>query len=176
MLRNSWVAPQLAASQEGLGSMKLVRYNGGMVQNQLYFPTVFLCCVLINCSPVPFGKDINKVYLELTNHLSDRSGPGSIPGLVKWDLWWTKWRWGRFSPSTSVSPANLHSTNCSTVTLTYHLGLVQPVTDAHLFTNCVWFNVSQELTTAFYPKPDESSHSYTLFQGDVHRYYICVYV
>jgi hypothetical protein len=28
-------------------------------------------------------------------------------------LWWTKWRWGRFSPRTSVSPANLHSTNCS---------------------------------------------------------------
>jgi hypothetical protein len=25
--------------------------------------------------------------------------------LVMWDLWWTKWRWGRFSPSTSVSPA-----------------------------------------------------------------------
>jgi hypothetical protein len=24
-----------------------------------------------------------------------------------------------------VSPANLHSTNCSTITLTYHLGLVQ---------------------------------------------------
>jgi hypothetical protein len=22
-----------------------------------------------------------------------------------WDLWWTKWRLGRFSPSTSVSPA-----------------------------------------------------------------------
>jgi hypothetical protein len=46
-------------------------------------------------------------------------------GLVKWDLWWTKWRWGRIYPSTSVSPANLHSTNCSTITLTYHLGLVQ---------------------------------------------------
>jgi hypothetical protein len=29
---------------------------------------------------------------------------------------------GRFSPSASVSPANLHSTNCSTITLTYHLG------------------------------------------------------
>jgi hypothetical protein len=42
----------------------------------------------------------------------------SIPGLVKWDLWWTKLRWDRFSPSTSVSPANLHSTNCSTITLT----------------------------------------------------------
>jgi hypothetical protein len=46
-------------------------------------------------------------------------------GLVKWDLWWIKWRWGRFSPSTSVSPANLQSTNCSAITLTYHLGLVQ---------------------------------------------------
>jgi hypothetical protein len=41
------------------------------------------------------------------------------------DLWWTKWRWGRFSPSTSVFPANLHSTNFSTITLTYHPGLVQ---------------------------------------------------
>jgi hypothetical protein len=28
-----------------------------------------------------------------------------------WDLWWTKWHWGRFSPSTSVSPANSHSPN-----------------------------------------------------------------
>jgi hypothetical protein len=33
--------------------------------------------------------------------------------------------WGRFSPSTSVSPANLHSTNCSTVILIDHLGFVQ---------------------------------------------------
>jgi hypothetical protein len=31
----------------------------------------------------------------------------------------------RFSQSTSVSPANIHSTYCSTITLTYHLGLVQ---------------------------------------------------
>jgi hypothetical protein len=42
-----------------------------------------------------------------------------------WDLWWTKWRWGRFSPSTSVSPANLHFTNFSTITITYQPGLVQ---------------------------------------------------
>jgi hypothetical protein len=41
------------------------------------------------------------------------------------DLWWTKWRWGRISPSASVSPANLHSTNFSTITITYHPGLVQ---------------------------------------------------
>jgi hypothetical protein len=44
-----------------------------------------------------------------------------------WDLWWTNWRWGRFSPSTSVSPANLHSTNFPTITITitYHPELVQ---------------------------------------------------
>jgi hypothetical protein len=28
-------------------------------------------------------------------------------------LWWTKWHWDRFSPSTSVSPVNSHSTDCS---------------------------------------------------------------
>jgi hypothetical protein len=50
---------------------------------------------------------------------------GSRPGRVMWDLEWTKWRWGRFSPSTSVSPANLHSTNFSTITIIYHPGLVQ---------------------------------------------------
>jgi hypothetical protein len=52
---------------------------------------------------------------------------GSNLGLVMWDLWWTKGRWGRFAPSTSVSPANFYSTIFSTVTITitYHLGLVQ---------------------------------------------------
>jgi hypothetical protein len=59
---------------------------------------------------------------SLTSH---RGGPVSNPGLVKWDLWWTKWRWGRFSPSTSISLANLYSTNFSTMTITYHPGLVQ---------------------------------------------------
>jgi hypothetical protein len=56
---------------------------------------------------------------------SHRGGPDSTPGLVMWDLWWTKWRWGRFSPSTSVSLANLFSTNFSIITITYHMGLVQ---------------------------------------------------
>jgi hypothetical protein len=32
---------------------------------------------------------------------------------------------GQVSPSTSVSPAKLHSTNFSTITITYHPGLVQ---------------------------------------------------
>jgi hypothetical protein len=41
------------------------------------------------------------------------SSSGSIPGQDLWDLWWTKWYWGRFSPNTSVSPANSHSTKYS---------------------------------------------------------------
>jgi hypothetical protein len=54
-----------------------------------------------------------------------RGGPDSSPDQVIWDVLWTKWHWGRFSPSISVSPANLHSTNCSTITIIYRLGLVQ---------------------------------------------------
>jgi hypothetical protein len=34
-----------------------------------------------------------------------------------WDVWWTKWHCGRFSPSTSISPVNLHSTRCRTITI-----------------------------------------------------------
>jgi hypothetical protein len=34
-----------------------------------------------------------------------------------WGLWWTKWHWDRFSPSTSVSPA-IHSTNFSIIIFT----------------------------------------------------------
>jgi hypothetical protein len=36
-----------------------------------------------------------------------------------WNLWWTKWHWGTFSPSTSDYPASLHSTNCPTITNIY---------------------------------------------------------
>jgi hypothetical protein len=35
-----------------------------------------------------------------------------------WGLWWTKRKWGRFSPSTSVSPANHHSTNFCIIIIT----------------------------------------------------------
>jgi hypothetical protein len=60
-------------------------------------------------------------YLEpLVSH---RGGPGSSPGQVMWDLWRTKWHWGRLSLSTSVSPVNPHSTDCSTYII-YHPGLV----------------------------------------------------
>jgi hypothetical protein len=48
---------------------------------------------------------------------------GSKPDLGIWDLWWDKVALGRFSPSTSVSPAIVvHSTNYSTIALIYHPG------------------------------------------------------
>jgi hypothetical protein len=53
-------------------------------------------------------------FMSLASH---RGGPGSIPGLVKWGLWWTKWRRGRFSPSTAVSPA-INSTKFFIITIT----------------------------------------------------------
>jgi hypothetical protein len=46
-----------------------------------------------------------------------------------WVSWWTKWHWGRFSQSTSVSHANIHSTDCSTITViwaTYQAESVSP--------------------------------------------------
>jgi hypothetical protein len=39
-----------------------------------------------------------------------------------WDLWWTKRHWGRFSPSTSSLAK--HSTDCFTLIIIYHPGLV----------------------------------------------------
>jgi hypothetical protein len=39
-----------------------------------------------------------------------------------WGLWRTKLHWGRFSPSTSVSPANSHSTDCFTRIIVYRPG------------------------------------------------------
>jgi hypothetical protein len=50
----------------------------------------------------------------LTSH---RGGPGSHTDSM-WGLWWTKRHWGRFSPSTSVSPAN-HSTDFSIIIITW---------------------------------------------------------
>jgi hypothetical protein len=44
--------------------------------------------------------------------------PGFARGQVKWNLWWTKCHKGRFSPSTSVSLANYHSTKFSIVIIT----------------------------------------------------------
>jgi hypothetical protein len=50
--------------------------------------------------------------------------PGSSPGQIMWNLWWTKWHWDRFSPSTTVSFPN-HSISCSSLIIIHQSGLVQ---------------------------------------------------
>jgi hypothetical protein len=58
---------------------------------------------------------------------SYRGDPDSITGQVMWYLLWTKWRWSKFSPSTSVSPANSHSTDCSTLIIYHPVWYNRPV-------------------------------------------------
>jgi hypothetical protein len=49
-----------------------------------------------------------------------------------WDLWWKKWHWARFSPNTSVSPANSNSTNCPIfINHQHYIGLKMcPISDS----------------------------------------------
>jgi hypothetical protein len=49
----------------------------------------------------------------------------NLKPFVYYNKLWTTWHWGSFSPSTSASPANSHSTNCSKFIIIYHPGLVQ---------------------------------------------------
>jgi hypothetical protein len=79
-----------------------------------------------------FCKNVISLPVELSawqlkdrTYPSHRGGTASGPGQVMWDLWWTRWHWGKFSPSISVSLANSHSTDCSTLIIIYHPGLVQ---------------------------------------------------
>jgi hypothetical protein len=76
----------------------------------------------------PSSSVTKSMYPFLNSWMSLRfevGGPRSSPGQVKWDLLCTQWHWGRFSPSTSVSPANSHFTDCPTFIIIYHPGLVQ---------------------------------------------------
>jgi hypothetical protein len=57
--------------------------------------------------------------------------PKRRPGQVMWDLWWTKLNWGRFSPSTSVSPANSHFTDFSTLIIIIIITIIITITIYH---------------------------------------------
>jgi hypothetical protein len=80
-------------------------------------------CSCSNSSSYPnvLGRAIAKA---VTRRLSTTAARVQAQVRSCGDLWWTKWHWGRFSPSTSVSPANSHSTDCSTFVIIYHPGLI----------------------------------------------------
>jgi hypothetical protein len=76
-----------------------------------------------------FGRNVRNnvgrdVAQAVSRWLPTAAVPGSSPGHVVWDLWWTKQKWGRFYPSTSVSPAK-HSSDCSTLIIPLHPGQVR---------------------------------------------------
>jgi hypothetical protein len=77
----------------------------------------FITTKVFSCQPYHSSGS----YIPLPQHCGSRL----IPGQVMWDLWWTKWHWGRFTQSTSVSPAYPHSTKCSI--FTYYPGMVQQI-------------------------------------------------
>jgi hypothetical protein len=93
---------------EGLNQLKKKKFND-LIGNRTR--------ILPACSIVPQGRDIAQA---VSRWIPTAAAPGSNPGIVMWDLWW-----GRFSPSTSFSPANFYSANFSTITITYHPVLVQ---------------------------------------------------
>jgi hypothetical protein len=91
-----------------------------------------------------------------------------------WDLWWTEWHWGRSFPSTSVSPANLHSTNCPTITIIYHLGLVQLASSGR---NAKWTqfhptNNSIQFFTIYVPSQQLQGQLQTQHRVDTSNYII----
>jgi hypothetical protein len=71
-------------------------------------------------------RSLFKEYVRQFNSLIPSVAAAKVreSGQVMWDLRWAKWHCGRFSPTGLVSPANSHSTDCSTF-IAYHLGLVQ---------------------------------------------------
>jgi hypothetical protein len=98
----------------------MIAQLNGCCLNETY--CLVFCLALFAHAYLLIGPRHSSSGYSLASH---RGGPGSNPVIFMWDLWWTKWLWGRFYPSTSVFPANLHSTNFSTITITYHPGLVQ---------------------------------------------------
>jgi hypothetical protein len=81
-------------------------------------PSVLHISIIAN--PLSKGRTIAQA---VSRWLPTTAVRGSKPDLGMWDLWWDKVALGRFSPSTSVSPAIVvRSTNYSTITLIYHLG------------------------------------------------------
>jgi hypothetical protein len=79
---------------------------------------IFVTCILVWASTrIPTLRFGRAIAQAVSRWLPTAAARVRARGLVMWDLWWTKWRWGRFSLSTSASPTNLHSTKFS-ITIT----------------------------------------------------------
>jgi hypothetical protein len=110
-----------------------VHRSNGLTAESLYRDCTYLLTKLspsweaANCAAIQeipshqFFKEPERVAPSLRRLVAGfpPRRPGFKPGSVHVGFCdGQKWRWGRFSPSTSVSPANLHSTNFSTIIFT----------------------------------------------------------
>jgi hypothetical protein len=90
-------------------------------------PLYACCCIyqfLSTCTKPKILIAMGRAIAQAVNRRLPTAA-ARVRAQVMSDLRWRKWRCGRFSPSTSVSPANSHSTNCAAFIIIYHLGLVQ---------------------------------------------------
>jgi hypothetical protein len=74
--------------------------NGFTCHNSDNLESIFeVMSAVIGDSCVQIFTEQSKLYhiAQAVSHwLPTAAARGSSPGLVMWDLWWTKWRWGRF--------------------------------------------------------------------------------
>jgi hypothetical protein len=84
-------------------------------------------CVYYQMRHTDFSATVSGQFLAIAQAVTRQILTAAARARSKfmWDLWCTKWHWGWFPPSTSVSIANSHSTNCPTLIIVYHRGLVR---------------------------------------------------
>jgi hypothetical protein len=97
----------------------------GIVRPINYCKLCTVKCEWVNWYIVVFDRKIKLIYRCNLGRAVAQAVSGWLPTTAArvrvraayGGLWWTKRHWGRFSPRTSVSPAN-HSTNFSVVIIT----------------------------------------------------------
>ena len=73
------------------------------------FPLTHLCF----CRRAVNLRQLPRMYFEVSGWPFCSGSSGSVPDQSVWDLWWTKWHWGRFfSPRTSVTSFKLSCHHC----------------------------------------------------------------
>jgi hypothetical protein len=118
------------------------------------FDTLPLLLLLIFINPFMNTNLCNRGSTDITWSLEVgrlkplRKNFSLILGHVMWGLWWAEWQWGRFSPSTTVYPANSHFTSCSIFIIFLSSTLCSQDTDKNSVAFSPQANCTDRATTA----------------------------